>query len=117
MRRLLCHPSNHDHGQLKMHTPAGIIPDYWPWITARSEEHTSELQSLTNLVCRLLLEKKKNKQKLHAETIDRITRRHNNEFHYVGIREQMQRVDLVEQTPQHAAGITMHSIHRLVQTL
>src|SRR5438046_3817213 len=26
----------------------------------RSEEHTSELQSLTNLVCRLLLEKKKN---------------------------------------------------------
>src|SRR5438093_9049247 len=28
----------------------------------RSEEHTSELQSLTNLVCRLLLEKKKRKQ-------------------------------------------------------
>src|SRR5258706_9380837 len=27
----------------------------------RSEEHTSELQSLTNLVCRLLLEKKKKK--------------------------------------------------------
>src|SRR5258706_6494642 len=26
---------------------------------ARSEEHTSELQSLTNIVCRLLLEKKK----------------------------------------------------------
>src|SRR2546426_6843131 len=29
----------------------------------RSEEHTSELQSPCNLVCRLLLEKKKNKQK------------------------------------------------------
>src|SRR5437016_8508142 len=28
----------------------------------RSEEHTSELQSLTNLVCRLLLEKKKYKK-------------------------------------------------------
>src|SRR5258706_8852268 len=28
-------------------------------ILLRSEEHTSELQSLTNLVCRLLLEKKK----------------------------------------------------------
>src|SRR5438046_3932684 len=28
-------------------------------VVARSEEHTSELQSLTNLVCRLLLEKKK----------------------------------------------------------
>src|SRR5438093_7977309 len=30
----------------------------------RSEEHTSELQSLTNLVCRLLLEKKKNKTRI-----------------------------------------------------
>src|SRR5258706_6557960 len=29
-------------------------------LVSRSEEHTSELQSLTNLVCRLLLEKKKN---------------------------------------------------------
>src|SRR5438093_6501400 len=28
-------------------------------VIGRSEEHTSELQSLTNLVCRLLLEKKK----------------------------------------------------------
>src|SRR5258706_7555109 len=28
-------------------------------VDRRSEEHTSELQSLTNLVCRLLLEKKK----------------------------------------------------------
>src|SRR5258706_3260826 len=30
-----------------------------PDIDPRSEEHTSELQSLTNIVCRLLLEKKK----------------------------------------------------------
>src|SRR5438046_4840001 len=30
----------------------------------RSEEHTSELQSLTNLVCRLLLEKKKTNKKI-----------------------------------------------------
>src|SRR5688500_19751848 len=29
------------------------------WIMVRSEEHTSELQSPCNLVCRLLLEKKK----------------------------------------------------------
>src|SRR2546427_8661595 len=35
----------------------------------RSEEHTSELQSQSNLVCRLLLEKKKKK------TIMKITRR------------------------------------------
>src|SRR3712207_6875302 len=32
----------------------------WPF-TPRSEEHTSELQSRQYLVCRLLLEKKKNK--------------------------------------------------------
>src|SRR5438046_4417036 len=33
----------------------------------RSEEHTSELQSLTNLVCRLLLEKKKHNNKLPTQ--------------------------------------------------
>src|SRR5690606_39468097 len=32
-----------------------LFPDFFP----RSEEHTSELQSRENLVCRLLLEKKK----------------------------------------------------------
>src|SRR5258706_86751 len=34
----------------------------WDPCAGRSEEHTSELQSLTNLVCRLLLEKKKNQE-------------------------------------------------------
>src|SRR5437016_6791143 len=51
--------SNHGHGDGKgsgihgttMSGPLKINP------TIRSEEHTSELQSLTNLVCRLLLEK------------------------------------------------------------
>src|SRR5258706_11909937 len=45
---------------------SGEYPDRHPVFYAlanvgrdRSEEHTSELQSLTNLVCRLLLEKKK----------------------------------------------------------
>src|SRR5215211_8778441 len=33
------------------------------WQTPRSEEHTSELQSHSDLVCRLLLEKKKKKKK------------------------------------------------------
>src|SRR5688572_31278998 len=37
---------------------------------ARSEEHTSELQSQSNLVCRLLLEKKKKKHKQKQNTID-----------------------------------------------
>src|SRR2546427_8612459 len=32
-------------------------------VEGRSEEHTSELQSQSNLVCRLLLEKKKKKKK------------------------------------------------------
>src|SRR6266571_7377677 len=38
-----------------------------PATTGRSEEHTSELQSHVNLVCRLLLEKKKNKNYLHIK--------------------------------------------------
>src|SRR5687767_15221195 len=36
--------------------------------TGRSEEHTSELQSLAYLVCRLLLEKKKKKKKKQTKT-------------------------------------------------
>src|SRR5256886_13376177 len=35
-------------------------------VTVRSEEHTSELQSQSNIVCRLLLEKKKNKMSATA---------------------------------------------------
>src|SRR5205085_3357105 len=38
-------------------------PDYLDVYNNRSEEHTSELQSQSNLVCRLLLEKKKKKKK------------------------------------------------------
>src|SRR2546430_8713685 len=37
-----------------------------PHASARSEEHTSELQSQSNLVCRLLLEKKKHTGFIHA---------------------------------------------------
>src|SRR3712207_7708848 len=38
----------------------GAFNDYPFWLRSRSEEHTSELQSRQYLVCRLLLEKKKN---------------------------------------------------------
>src|SRR5256885_6922467 len=38
-------------------------------VSARSEEHTSELQSPCNLVCRLLLEKKKHKICLRTATV------------------------------------------------
>src|SRR2546430_11802737 len=40
---------------LRVATPAGLVETR----PLRSEEHTSELQSQSNLVCRLLLEKKK----------------------------------------------------------
>src|SRR5258705_9810664 len=45
------------------------------WRQERSEEHTSELQSLRHLVCRLLLEKKK--KKLVGRTSLRCTFRRN----------------------------------------
>src|SRR2546427_5449079 len=38
---------------------ASTCTAWWPGSPCRSEEHTSELQSQSNLVCRLLLEKKK----------------------------------------------------------
>src|SRR2546422_3077720 len=43
-----------------------------PWrdIEARSEEHTSELQSRLHLVCRLLLEKKKKKAETYISYMD-----------------------------------------------
>src|SRR5438874_5575116 len=50
--------------QLEMHPPAGILllrPRQPLVDVARSEEHTSELQSRRDLVCRLLLEKKNKK--------------------------------------------------------
>src|SRR2546430_5030563 len=42
----------------------------------RSEEHTSELQSQSNLVCRLLLEKKKHKYEPHSQPHDVVGPRH-----------------------------------------
>src|SRR5438045_5418572 len=48
------HPHLTGRENLKVHAAAREV---------RSEEHTSELQSLRQLVCRLLLEKKKTKRK------------------------------------------------------
>src|SRR5260370_13417961 len=66
--------SLHDALPISRMSPCGIICSTWlsmeitsvfsNWSElpkARSEEHTSELQSHLNLVCRLLLEKKKKK--------------------------------------------------------
>src|SRR5258706_8384835 len=56
-RHLGRHRGRHRQG-VGRHHPAREEPAR----AGRSEEHTSELQSLTNLVCRLLLEKKKKKK-------------------------------------------------------
>src|SRR5438046_7173876 len=48
-------------------------------VPLRSEEHTSELQSLTNLVCRLLLEKKKKTKKTtepQPKNTDQLQKKH-----------------------------------------
>src|SRR6266853_6953081 len=48
-----------------------------PMPAARSEEHTSELQSQSNLVCRLLLEKKKENKTIHHTLKKKITNKQN----------------------------------------
>src|SRR5262245_64959662 len=47
----------------------------------RSEEHTSELQSLRHLVCRLLLEKKKKKKRQHEILRTKLYHIVKNEYH------------------------------------
>src|SRR5258706_9562574 len=56
-------PSVPCHGSIVARTMS-VLQSGKPSLS-RSEEHTSELQSLTNLVCRLLLEKKKKIQQSH----------------------------------------------------
>src|SRR5205814_4952345 len=46
-----------------------MVARHWDKIDCRSEEHTSELQSLRHLVCRLLLEKKKKQKKKKQDKI------------------------------------------------
>src|SRR5205814_10054011 len=55
-RRLVGQPRNRVVGET-------AEMQHLPSLRDRSEEHTSELQSLRHLVCRLLLEKKKKKKK------------------------------------------------------
>src|SRR5260370_17059985 len=55
-----------------LRAPPTIAPGPKTWTIFRSEEHTSELQSHLNLVCRLLLEKKKKNKNLstyHPHTL------------------------------------------------
>src|SRR2546430_7504698 len=50
----------HEHNEELSESRARAVADILISKGVRSEEHTSELQSQSNLVCRLLLEKKKN---------------------------------------------------------
>src|SRR2546422_6433748 len=53
-------------GAARFEEPGDLGLKQGQWRSTRSEEHTSELQSRLHLVCRLLLEKKKKKNK-HAK--------------------------------------------------
>src|SRR5437899_3725568 len=53
---------------LKHQLPIGVHVVVDAAARARSEEHTSELQSLRHLVCRLLLEKKKKRRYRHVKS-------------------------------------------------
>src|SRR2546430_937266 len=59
---------SHTVAEVKRLVPVTFIHEFQHMISYRSEEHTSELQSQSNLVCRLLLEKKK-KEELHYDYV------------------------------------------------
>src|SRR3989454_7523270 len=63
-------------GRFPRHERLTTGSDFQALFQRRSEEHTSELQSPCNLVCRLLLEKKKKKKiEDHLRTRDRLRSR------------------------------------------
>src|SRR2546422_7830689 len=55
---------NNDHVVVGVVTEYDVIGKEGQTVGERSEEHTSELQSRLHLVCRLLLEKKKNEDQI-----------------------------------------------------
>src|SRR5437868_12874142 len=63
---------------VELHHPPSMSADEasaaWSAFLARSEEHTSELQSRFDLVCRLLLEKKKKKKTVQYQHTKNIKR-------------------------------------------
>src|SRR2546425_9716089 len=61
-RRLIRRAGTRDGKCISLNSPGGKGAK-----NVRSEEHTSELQSLAYLVCRLLLEKKKKKNRTHKK--------------------------------------------------
>src|SRR5260370_29272673 len=69
-RRQRHHPQHHERfgaGAERAPRPISETARQPGAVSDRSEEHTSELQSHLNLVCRLLLEKKKKKEKVTSD--------------------------------------------------
>ena len=62
-----------DHGAPSKWVRMEIFGEEDVAVSGRSEEHTSELQSRRNLVCRLLLEKKKSLTSTHDDTSSTLT--------------------------------------------
>src|SRR2546430_13548812 len=67
----------------------------------RSEEHTSELQSQSNLVCRLLLEKKNKRNRTSRLVI------HDLQFHYLQIHLRQHNIHVIVHLP---TKLLYHSI-------
>src|SRR5205807_4817901 len=65
LQNYLAHPDEGAGELVRFAQLHHVLPLWTDWVgcIARSEEHTSELQSPCNLVCRLLLEKKKKTKK------------------------------------------------------
>src|SRR5438093_3282460 len=69
----VCRPGDRSDSLLRTETTRQLVgPQLSMAVAWRSEEHTSELQSLTNLVCRLLLEKKN--QSAKQNTLNHVMR-------------------------------------------
>src|SRR2546422_11584297 len=62
------HPARDARARVAFHAIRySVLHHRRAFVVARSEEHTSELQSRLHLVCRLLLEKKKKSKMTHSD--------------------------------------------------
>src|SRR2546430_11639506 len=75
-----CALRNETHNFALLHRHAPLFRPDFDRVEHRSEEHTSELQSQSNLVCRLLLEKKKKKYRAHYFPYAVVSVPHHNQF-------------------------------------
>src|SRR5688572_30849957 len=75
-RHLCSRQSPADKAPVTKRIPSNVRIQHKTRRLLRSEEHTSELQSQSNLVCRLLLEKKKKKKKNKIITMQNIQSYH-----------------------------------------